>query len=242
MFRLKLLSLPICLGVMTPGYAQEAVDVNAMTTESILDLQKVFSGSPVIYIILLILSTIALMIALHGLISYRNKTIVPSGLFEIVMGQVKEKRFEAAIMTCNENTSALAHILARALPLRNQGYEVVNDSVQLEGKKYGSKLWQYISILGDIVTIAPMLGLLGTVLGMFYAFYDINRSMESMLTIFDGLGIAIGTTVAGLIVSITAMIFQTVLKHHFTNLLNQLEQNSVDIVTALTLNNATHKS
>ena len=73
--------------------------------------------------------------------------------------------------------------------------------------------WQKLSLLSDIALLAPLIGLLGTVLGMFYAFYDVNRSIESLASLFDGLGVSVGTTVAGLLVALSAMILQTILKH-----------------------------
>ena len=68
-----------------------------------------------------------------------------------------------------------------------------------------------------------MLGLLGTVLGMFYAFYDLNRSMESVSLLFDGLGISVGTTVGGLVVAILAMILYSISKYRLVKILANVE-------------------
>jgi biopolymer transport protein ExbB len=77
--------------------------------------------------------------------------------------------------------------------------------------------------------VAPMLGLLGTVIGMFYAFYDVNRSIESINSLFDGLGIAVGTTVVGLIVAILAMIFATTLKYRLVKTLSHVENEALTL-------------
>jgi biopolymer transport protein ExbB len=77
-----------------------------------------------------------------------------------------------------------------------------------------------------------MLGLLGTVLGMFYAFYDVNRSIESISTLFDGLGISVGTTVAGLVVAILALILHSTAKYRLVRTLAQVE-NEAHHVAAL---------
>ena len=76
-----------------------------------------------------------------------------------------------------------------------------------------------------------MLGLLGTVVGLFFAFYDSSRSAETIASIFDGLGIAVGTTVVGLIVSILAMLFYTTLKFRVVSLLNTIENESLILAT-----------
>ena len=78
-----------------------------------------------------------------------------------------------------------------------------------------------------------MLGLLGTVLGLFYAFYDLNRSMESISALFDGLGISVGTTVAGLLVAIAAMMFHSMTKYRLIRQLNQVENEAAALVTLI---------
>ena len=78
-----------------------------------------------------------------------------------------------------------------------------------------------------------MLGLLGTVLGMFYAFYDINRSIESITTLFDGLGVSVGTTVAGLVVAILALILHSITKYRLVKVLAHVENEAQAIATII---------
>ena len=68
---------------------------------------------------------------------------------------------------------------------------------------------------------------------MFYSFYDVNRSIESINALFDGLGIAVGTTVMGLIVAILAMIFYTTLKYRLVRTLSLVENEAVFISTLM---------
>jgi len=88
-------------------------------------------------------------------------------------------------------------------------------------------------MLNDIAIIAPMIGLLGTVLGMFYAFYDVNRSIESISTLFDGLGVSVGTTVAGLLVAIVALILHSTAKYRLVQALAQVENNAQKVATLI---------
>ncbi len=78
-----------------------------------------------------------------------------------------------------------------------------------------------------------MLGLLGTVLGMFYAFYDINRSIESISTLFDGLGVSVGTTVAGLSVAILALILHSTAKYRLVRTLAHIENEAQSLATLI---------
>ena len=74
-----------------------------------------------------------------------------------------------------------------------------------------------------------MLGLLGTVLGMFYAFYDLNRSFESITSLFDGLGVSVGTTVAGIFVAILAMVLHSTSKYKLIKSLTYAENEAVTL-------------
>jgi len=97
-----------------------------------------------------------------------------------------------------------------------------------EGERISRPLWQKAGFVNDIAIIAPMLGLLGTVVGMFYAFYSLNRSAMSLTTLFDGLGVSVGTTVAGLIVSLFAMALYISLKFRLIKSLTQIETDIIE--------------
>ena len=107
------------------------------------------------------------------------------------------------------------------------------ESMKAEGKRSSMTYWQKIGLLSDIAIIAPMLGLLGTVLGMFYAFYDVNRSMESITSLFDGLGVSVGTTVAGLIVAILALILHSTAKYRLIRTLSHVESEAHGITSLI---------
>ncbi len=140
------------------------------------------------------------------------------------------RRYEAALTACLEDNNFAAKIFSQGLLARKHGPQMMMEAIQAEGRCSGITLWQRISFLNEVAIIAPMLGLLGTVLGLFYAFYDNERTQESIAAVFDGLGIAVGTTVAGLIVAILAMIFYTMLKFRLVDLLNCVENELMSLV------------
>jgi biopolymer transport protein ExbB len=109
----------------------------------------------------------------------------------------------------------------------------MTETMKTEGKRLTSHLWQRLALLNDIAIVAPMLGLLGTVIGMFYAFYDVNRSIESINALFDGLGIAVGTTVAGLIIAILSMLLATTLKYRLVKNLSLVENTALTITAQI---------
>ncbi len=195
-----------------------------------LDLGKVFAGSPTIYTILLIMSVGSFVTWIYSLLTLKKSEMIPEAFVNTLREQIAQKRFEAALKTCEEGDNFSSKIIATGLSSRRHGSQVMMESMQAEGRRSAMNLWQRVSLLSDVVIVAPMFGLLGTVLGMFFAFYDADRTMESLTQIFDGLGIAIGTTVAGLIVAILAMVFQTTLKMHITRLMNTVENEARSLV------------
>lgn len=192
-----------------------------------LDLLEVFKASPLIYSILGLLSLFAFVVWFYSLLTVRHSLVIPSSFIKQLRMLLLEKRYDAALASCQKSKHFSGSVLACGISTREHGHQVMIESMQTEGKRCGVTLWQRISLLNDVVIIAPMLGLLGTVVGLFYAFYDVNRSTDTLASIFDGLGIAVGTTVAGLIVAILAMIFYATLKFRVVKILNSLENETL---------------
>lgn len=203
-----------------------AVDKKNSLKESFtttLDVKEIFFASPAIYSILIVLSIAAVSIWIYCLLTFREKNNMSTQVTKDVKTYLLNKEYEKAINYCNCQGNLFASIIASALNARSYGPQFVAETMKSEGIRYTTKFWQKINLLNDIVVIAPMLGLLGTVVGMFYAFYDVNRSIDSISALFDGLGIAVGTTVVGLIVAILAMIFHATLKYRLVKMLNAVE-------------------
>ena len=196
---------------------------------STLDIKQVFSAAPIIYSMLFIMSVTALVIWLYSLITFRSKDLMPATFLSKIRTDLLDQNYDEALTYCRSENHLLAHIIASAIKVRKHGLQVMVDTMKSEGKRSVAGYWQKLSLLNDIVIIAPMLGLLGTVIGMFYAFYDVNRSIESITSLFDGLGIAVGTTVVGLIVSIIAMVFATTLKYRIIKSLSLVETEAVSL-------------
>jgi len=207
-----------------------AVDNPLTATPSHLNLGEIFQSCPIIYTLLLILSLGASAIWLYTLLSLRQDELMPDSLLSQLRMMIQDKDYEEALETCQKNGTFCSKIIASALSTRQHGPQVMIEAMQNEGKRLGSVVWQRITLLNEIAVIAPMLGLLGTVLGLFFAFYDNSHTAESITSIFDGLGIAVGTTVMGLIVAILAMIFYTTLKYRAINLFNTVENESLSLV------------
>lgn len=188
-----------------------------------VSLPRAFAGAPWIYTILLFLSISAVSIWLYSLASLRKWGKVPEGFLKSLQNKLLNNQFEDALFLCSQTPNIFSKMIACGIQARAHGFSALFESMQAEGKRSSVRFWQRIGLLNDIAIIAPMIGLLGTVLGMFYAFYDINRSMESIATLFDGLGVSVGTTVAGLVVAILALILHSTAKYRLVKALAYVE-------------------
>jgi len=181
--------------------------------ETSINMSEVFAGAPVIYSLLFLLSLSALTLWAYHLLLTRKSQLMPLEFACAVEGYLATGNWQEALTLCRKETNLLAVLISASIAARHEGSQAMIERMQTEGKRATSFFWQRLSLLNDVALIAPMIGLLGTVLGMFYAFYDVNRSIESMYALFDGLGISVATTVGGLIVAIMALFFQSSLKY-----------------------------
>lgn len=205
------------------------VSLKADLKPKLIDLKKVFQSAPVIYSILSLMSVASMVIWLYTLATFRSKDIMPSAFRDQVRALLQTAQYDQAKELCSNKKNLLASLLKVGLTSRNLGPQLMIDAMKSEGKRASTALWQRLSLLNDIFIVAPMLGLLGTVIGMFYAFYDINRSIESINAFFDGLGIAVGTTVVGLIVAILSIFFYTTLKYRLVRTLSRVENEALSL-------------
>jgi len=188
-----------------------------------INLRKVFAGSPIIYSVLFFLSVCSVSVWLYSMLTVRSMDLLPKKLIKELRTKLISNQFDEALDICVKQKHFFCKMLASGILARKHGLHVMVDTMKSEGKRRTISYWQRIGILNEIAIIAPMIGLLGTVVGMFYAFYDLNRSIESVSLLFDGLGISVGTTVGGLIVAIVAMILHSLAKYRLVRILANVE-------------------
>jgi biopolymer transport protein ExbB len=226
---------PLALNTSKPPLSFTAEEVIAVSGDSAIkvDFKQLYFGAPIIYTILLFLSIASMVIWLYNLLLLRYAAQMPESFLSTLRVYLKEKRYDEAFALCESQDNLVFKMVGAAIPLRSHGVDVMMNSMTSEGKRNSSRFWQSISLLNDIAVIAPMLGLLGTVMGMFYAFYDLNRSRESISALFDGLGIAVGTTVGGIFVAILSLILYASLKYRLVKQLTQVEEEAVKVAVCI---------
>jgi biopolymer transport protein ExbB len=194
-----------------------------------ISLDQVFAGSPTIYLALFGLSSIALALWLYNAVTLRQRASFDRNFIKSIKTNLDASNYDDILALCNQKDTVFSKMLSSAVACRSYGLQFMLETMKAEGKRASISFWQRLNLIHDIAVIAPMLGLLGTVLGMFYALYDLNRSFESIASLFDGLGVSVGTTVAGIFVAILAMVLHSTSKYKLIKSLTYVENEAVSL-------------
>jgi biopolymer transport protein ExbB len=194
-----------------------------------ISLNQVFSGSPTIYLALFGLSCAALSLWLYNAVTLKQRASTDLNFIKAIKANLSSSSYDDVLTMCSEKDTVFSKMLSSAVTSRCYGLQFMLETMKTEGKRASISFWQRLNLIHDIAVIAPMLGLLGTVLGMFYAFYDLNRSFESITSLFDGLGVSVGTTVAGIFVAILAMVLHSTSKYRLIKSLTYVENEAVSL-------------
>ncbi len=176
-------------------------------------------------------SIIAVAIVLERLWTLRASRISPPNLLAQVWQWQQDKQMDSNKMQHLRAGSPLGQILAAGLLNAHHGREIMKESIQEAGVKVVSELERYLTPLGTIAAITPLLGLLGTVLGMieiFSAFMDSGMANAPQLA--GGIAKALVTTAAGLFVAIPAVFFHRFLQRRVDELVVRMEQEAIKLV------------
>lgn len=190
-------------------------------------------GGIVMYPIIL-LSVIALAVFLERLISLRKEKYVPKAFYEQLVSLLKKRNINEAVEICKANKSALARISETIITNTDLPLSRLLEVAEETGRSEASKLDKFLPSLQTVVAIAPLLGLLGTVLGMIKIFDVIAlQGTGSAEALSSGIAEALITTAAGLVVAIPAQIFYFIAKARADAIGAALEKASSDMMNLL---------
>ena len=160
--------------------------------------------------------------------------IAPKHLLAQVWGWIKNNQLDATKLKELKQSSELGQILAAGLSNSRHGREVMKDSIDEAASKVVHDLERYLNPLGTIAAITPLLGLLGTVLGMIKVFAAIMvQGSGNAGVLAGGISEALITTAAGLTVAIPAMVMHRYFSRKVDELVVTMEQEAVKLVDAL---------
>ena len=180
---------------------------------------------------IVVCSIIAVAIVAERLWTLRPSRISPPHLLGQVWRWVKDKQMDQAKFKELRAGSPLGQILAAGLANSRHGRDIMKESIQEAGVKVVSELERYLTPLGTIAAITPLLGLLGTVLGMIEIFSAFMGSgMANAPQLAGGIAKALVTTAAGLFVAIPTLFFHRFLQRRVDQLVVNMEQEAIKLV------------
>lgn len=215
-----------------PGFAQDVVKKyipDQVALEEGMTLWQVIKSGGIIMIVLSLLSIGALSLIIYYFVAFKEEKLLPDNFTEEVLDSLEKGKLDRVKERCGSKDNLLSGALAAALSRTNRDKAVIKESIQDEARREMDDLWQQLSYLADIASIAPMVGLLGTVLGMIQAFNVIAFQTGAVKPVLlaSGISKAMVTTAAGLIIAIPAMLFHSFFKGRLQKITSQLE----DILT-----------
>ena len=185
-------------------------------------------------VLIVLCSIVVLAICIERLITLNPKKIAPPHLLATVWKQLKAGEMDAARIKTLKQSSPLGRILAAGLGNAYHGREVMKESIQEAAQHVVHDLERYLNTLGTIAAIAPLLGLLGTVVGMIRVFAEImSQGTGNASVLAGGISEALITTAAGLTVAIPALAIHRYFVGKIDAIVVELEQDTSKLVDAL---------
>ena len=189
---------------------------------------ELFMTSRVINSIILALSVLALLLFFFSLLTIKGPSMSPPGFIDEINKLVRAREYAKAADFCRRNRSIfVASIIQRCVENPAKPHAVLIEMIDSEGRRRADVLWNRVGYLSDVSNVAPMLGLLGTVVGMIHAFFyalpEHSASISSQV-LSRAIGGAMATTMFGLIVGIAALVFYSIVRSRLTRALAETEQ------------------
>ena len=157
---------------------------------------------------LLLLGVLALAIVLERFWSLRRNEILPPGLGQEVRNWAARGKLDASHIESLRGNSPLGALLAAALEARNRPREQIRERIEDAGRHLVHRMGRFLNALGTIASAGPLLGLLGTVIGMIQMFLGIlDHGIGDVNQLAGGIGKALVCTATGMIVAIPALMF-----------------------------------
>jgi len=219
-------------------FLQQAV--NEESTKKTLSIYKLIMeggmGGKIIMAILFVLLIVAVFIYFERLFAIKAASKVDKNFMNQIKDNVSKGRIDAARMLCaQQSKSSAAKLIEKGISRIGKPLADINTAIENAGRLEIYKLEKNVSVLATISGAAPMIGFLGTVIGMILSIFEIANSGGSIdiKTMADGLYTAMTTTVGGLIVGIIAYVAYNHLVVKTDKVVYQMEAQSIEFLDLL---------
>ena len=182
---------------------------------------------------LVLASVISLAIIGERAWSLRSSMVAPRQLLQRVVQEYRQNGATPELLARLAGGAPLAQVFAAGLKNVKSTPQVMKESIDEAGRAVAHELERYLTTLGTIATISPLLGLLGTVIGMIEIFGSQTPTGGNPIVLAHGISIALYNTAMGLIVAIPSMIFYRHYRNQVDSLLIEMESETVKLVEIL---------
>ena len=183
---------------------------------------------------LLIASVISVTVIIERVLYLRAARILPPNLLPEVIAVTRSGSVDTEVVERLENNSPLGRVLAAGMRNREASREVMKEAIEEAGRAAAHQLERYLTTLGTIATLAPLMGLFGTVIGMIELFGASGGVGADPLQVAHGISVALYNTGFGLAVAMPSLVFH----RHFHALVDgfviDMEQQAVRFVDTVT--------
>ena len=179
---------------------------------------------------LILASVVALALVIERSISLRRARVVPAGLLDKVLDDLRQHGVSLAMIERVGAHSPFGRVLAAGLRNVSSPREIMKESIEETGRAVVHELERFLTTLGTIAAISPLMGLLGTIIGMIDIFASQGVSGANPAQLAQGISIALYTTGLGLIIAIPAMIFWRHFRALIDSFVIDMEQQAIKLV------------
>ncbi len=183
--------------------------------------------------LLIIASLVAVTLITERAIFLRSKNIAPPALLEEVVQELKQRGVSQQMLTKLSEGSPLGKVFASGLKNIKSAPEVMKESIEEAGRSAAHDLERFLTTLGTIASISPLLGLFGTVIGMIEIFGSQNAGGAAPAELAHGISVALYNTAFGLIVAVPSMIAYRHFRSQVNTLTIEMEQQAIKLVEVL---------
>jgi len=197
-------------------------------------------GGPVMYVIVGC-SLAVVAIGVERFFYYQQMTTDSQAFIETLKPLLEQEKLAEAQHLCGQTTAVIGILGAEGL-LAYQKESNIEKAMDGTAALLAARLREYLNYLSSIVTLSPLLGLLGTVIGMINSFSIFNVKNGQPMAITGGVGEALVATATGLIVAIMALVVHSYFTHRLDKLVTDMEQVYTIVITRLYIKETRRKS
>lgn len=231
-----------CFSLISAGIVLSSLAASAQeepVAEQQIDFLEIVAAGGIIMYPLALMSVIAVVLILLYLLTIRRNAVVSDRFMNTAEAMIRKRDYLGLIAYCHRQNESMARLTQKTLDFFTKypgaSFGEIREVAEAEGSRQAGLLTSRITYLADIGSIAPMIGLLGTVIGMIKSFLYISSGDSGVrqMELAEGVSEALITTAAGLMIGIPALIFYSLFRGRVQKYISELEAAATHLLAQL---------